>query len=119
MLHQILAIIVFILTIVSLSDYTYAQDQQTNFKKYMLEWREKSDLAQGYLRQGEEELKNGVKYKACINQRYASKFGVEAFEALIKAQEYTDTDKEFLNIEQNLERWKKLGNCSTANSLFN
>ena len=85
----------------------------------MLEWREKSELAQEYLRKGEEELKTGLKYKACINQRYASKFGVEAFEALIKAQQYNESDKELVNIEENLERWKKLANCSTANSLFN
>ena len=84
----------------------------------MLEWREKSEIAQNYLREGERELKTGLKYRSCLNQRLASKYGVEAFEALIKAQQYNDKDKQLINIEENLDRMKRLGNCSTAISLF-
>ena len=84
----------------------------------MLEWREKSAIAQDYLRKGEQELKTGLQYRACLNQRLASKYGVEAFEALIKAQQYSETDKELINLEENLSQWKKLGRCSTASSLF-
>ena len=100
------------------SDFVIANETQTPFTKYMLEWREKSEIAQDYLRKGEEELKLGSKYRACLNQRYASKYGVEAFEALIQAQQYNESDKELVNIEESLDQWKKLGKCNTANSLF-
>mgnify|MGYP001365349975 CR=1 FL=1 len=95
-----------------------ANEDQGAFTRYMLEWREKSEIAQNYLREGEREQKSGVKYKACLNQRLASKYGVEAFEALINAQQYTETDKQLINVEQNLERMKRIGNCSTVVSLF-
>ena len=110
----------FILIFVSITNTfsAFANEPDTNFAKYMLEWREKSELAQDYLRKGEQELKVGSKYRACINQRLASKYGVEAFEALIMAQQYNDTDKELDNIEESLYQWKKLSKCNTANSLF-
>ena len=95
-----------------------SSDDQSAFTRYMLEWREKSAIAQKYLREGERELKTGLKYRSCLNQRLASKYGVEAFEALINAQQYNDKDKQLINIEENLDRMKRLGNCSTAISLF-
>ncbi len=118
MMRHALALLFFILLVTSQCQDIFAQDSQLGFTEYMLEWREKSEIAQDYLRRGEEELKKGQKYKACVNQKLASKYGVEAFNALINAQQYTDTDKEFENIEENLSRWKKLSNCNTANSLF-
>ena len=96
----------------------FANESQTNFTRYMLEWREKSEIAQDYLRSAEFELKSGLRSKACLNQRLASRYGVEAFEALIMAQQYNEYDKELLNIEVNLNQWRKLGYCSTAGSLF-
>ncbi len=84
----------------------------------MLEWREKSQLAEQYLRKADDELKNGQKYRACINNKYASKYGVEAYRALIKAQQYEEADKDLQNIVDNLDEWKSLANCNTASSLF-
>ena len=84
----------------------------------MLEWRDKSDIAENYLRKSDDEMKTGLKYQACLYQRLASKNGVEAYQALIKAQNYSESDKELINIEENLDRWKKLAKCTTANSLF-
>ena len=51
-------------------------------------------------------------------QRQFHQFGVEAFEALISAQQYNETDKQLVNIEENLVKWKKLGQCNSASSLF-
>ena len=113
-----LPLLVFVL-ILSCCQTVQADDPQEAFTRYMLEWREKSSIAQDYLRKGEQELKTGVKYRACLNQRLASKYGVEAFQALIQAQQYSETDKELVNLEDNLSEWKKLGRCSTAGSLFN
>ncbi len=115
--HIISVILFFFLTICQLQPVS-AQDNQTSFARYMLEWREKSQIAEDYLRKGEDELKKGQKYRACINNKYASKYGVEAYEALIKAQQYDEADKELVNIEDNLEYWKRLNRCNTANSLF-
>ena len=98
--------------------FALAIDQPSLFTKYMLEWRQKSEIAQDYLRKGEKEAKNGLQYRVCFNNRMASRYGVEAFEALIKAQQYSDADKELINIEDSLGRWRRLGNCSTASSLF-
>ena len=96
-----------------------SDEDQNAFTRYMLEWREKSEIAQEYLRKSDQELKTGFKYRVCLNKRLASQYGVQALQALIKAQQYNDTDKQLLNIEENLDRMKRLGNCSTAISLFN
>ena len=96
-----------------------SDEDQTAFTRYMLECREKSEIAQEYLRKSDQELKTGLKYRVCLNKRLASQYGVQALQALIKAQQYNDTDKQLLNIEGNLDRMKRLGNCSTAISLFN
>ena len=36
-----------------------------------------------------------------------------------REQQKQDQIKELENIEENLEKWKQLSRCSTANSLFN
>ena len=113
------SLIIFAFILITHSNYAFANEPSTNFTKYMLEWREKSEIAQDYLRKAEQELKSGLQYRACLNQRLASKYGVDAFEALIKAQQYNDSDKELTNIEENLTKWRKFGYCSTASSLFN
>ena len=97
---------------------SFADGAQEDFRNHMLEWREKSELAQSNLREAEDELKTGSKYKACIQQRHASKLGVEAYQALIKAQQINDSEKEFENIEEYLAKWKKLSNCNSADALF-
>tara|TARA_B100000029_G_scaffold514402_1_gene617071 strand:- start:461 stop:856 length:396 start_codon:yes stop_codon:yes gene_type:complete len=123
LLNQIISptlLIISILGLVLVFDVcsVLSDESQTPFTRYMLEWREKSSIAQDYLHKGEQQLKAGQKYRACVNQRLASKFGVEAFEALIKAQEYDDSDKELVNIEESLDTWRKLGKCNSPNSLF-
>ena len=97
----------------------FADGAQEEFTSQMLEWREKSELAQANLRGAEEELKAGSKYKACIKQRIASKYGVEAFQALIKAQQINDSGNEFDNLEENLAKWKGLSYCDSNSVLLN
>ena len=118
MVRYILAGIVFFFAYSVQSFPAIAQDIQTPFARYMLEWRQKSQIAEEYLRKGEDELKKGQKYRACINNKYASQYGVEAYQALIHAQQYDEADKELQSIEDNLDKWKSLANCNTANSLF-
>ena len=108
-----------LLLLVVNSEPALADGAQEEFTNHMLEWREKSELAQDNLREAEDELKAGSKYKACIKQRIASKYGVEAFEALINAQQINDSDNEFDNLEENLARWNNLRDCNTDGSLLN
>ncbi|HJN33467.1 MAG TPA: hypothetical protein QF700_05070 [Prochlorococcus sp.] len=108
-----------LLLLVVNSEPALADGAQEEFTNHMLEWREKSELAQDNLREAEDELKAGSKYKACIKQRIASKYGVEAFEALINAQQINDSDNEFDNLEENLARWNNLRDCNADGSLLN
>ena len=108
-----------LLLLVVNSEPALADGPQEEFTNHMLEWREKSELAQDNLREAEDELKAGSKYKACIKQRIASKYGVEAFEALINAQQINDSDNEFDNLEENLARWNNLRDCNADGSLLN
>ena len=118
MRHFLVGLVLLLLLVVN-SEPALADGAQEEFTNHMLEWREKSELAQDNLREAEDELKAGSKYKACIKQRIASKYGVEAFEALINAQQINDSDNEFDNLEENLARWNNLRDCNTDGSLLN
>ena len=118
MIHFIPTLIISLIILLINPSISFPEAEPSYFTKYMLEWRQKSEIAQDYLNKAEENIKSGVKYKACLNQKLASQYGIEAFEALIKAQQYNDEDKELINIEESLNRWKELANCNTANSLF-
>ena len=112
MRHFIAGLVLLLLLVVH-GEPALAYGAQEEFTNHMLEWREKSELAQDNLRGAEEELKAGSKYKACIKQRIASKYGVEAFQALIKAQQINESDNEFENLEDNLAKWKGLMYCNS------
>ncbi len=97
----------------------WATTNENSYTSNILEWREKSELAQEYLKKSDLDGKAGLNYKACINQRLASKFGIAAYEALIKTKVENESDKQFSNIEENLEEWKELRNCSNSKSVIN
>ena len=118
-MRHFLAELVLLLLLVVHSEPAFADGAQEEFTNHMLEWREKSELAQDNLRGAEEELKAGSKYKACIKQRIASKYGVEAFQALIKAQQINDSENEFENLEENLAKWNDLRDCNAEGSFLN
>ena len=118
-MRYFLAGLVLLLLLVGYGEPAFADGAQEEFTNHMLEWREKSELAQDNLREAEEELKNGSKYKACIKQRIASKYGVEAFQSLIKAQQINESDNEFDNLEENLAKWKELSYCNSDSVLLN
>ncbi len=91
-----------------------AEESKANFKTSMLEWRKNSELAIKLLKEAEKELKSGMPYKACIKQRQASKYGIDAFKALKEAQKFNSSEELFENIEENLAKWKKLSDCQTT-----
>ncbi len=118
-MRYFLAGLVLLILLVVHGEPAFADGAQEEFTNHMLEWREKSESAQDNLREAEQELKAGSKYKACIKQRIAGKYGVEAFEALIKAQQINESDNEFYNLEENMAKWHNLRDCNADVSLLN
>ena len=88
------------------------------FTDYMLEWRQKSQLAEDYLIKAEQSFKLDSRYDACQNQLLASKYGVEAFQALINAQLINNTEQDLEDVESKLNKWRRLSNCSPITTLF-
>ncbi len=110
-----LSIVTYTLTVFILFNHlpVFSEEPVTDpFISYMLEWRDNIDKAQNYLRESTDEYKSGKAYQGCLKQRIASKFGVKAFEFLIKAQQMNDPDKDLENTQANLDRWKNLSKCT-------
>jgi len=95
----------FVLLIAFLGDPAFAE----NFDMYMQEWNEKRELATQYLLDAEKALKEGDEATACITQRRASKYGIEATESLIKAMKINGSTDGLENFESGLNKWRELG----------
>ena len=72
-------------------------------------WEEKRILATEYLLNAEKALKEGNKSLGCENQKKASKYGVEASLALIKAMKANGSNNGIENFESGLNKWRELG----------
>ena len=80
-----------------------------DFEAYMQEWDQKRELATQHLLDAEKALKAGDKLNGCLQQRRASKYGIEATESLIKAMKLNGSMDEFENFESGLNKWRELG----------
>ena len=105
-------IIVVLLIMLSLAPPISSQESKDVFATYILKWRDKNEVASKYLQQAEKELKSGLRSKACISQRIASKNGIEALNALNKAYQIYNMEPIDINIAESMERWDRLSNCS-------
>ena len=94
-----------VLLIAFLCDPAFAQD----FDMYMKEWNEKRELATQCLLDAEKSLKEGDEATACVTQRKASKYGIEATESLIKAMKINGSTDGLENFESGLNKWRELG----------
>ena len=101
----ILAGFLFILLIAFQSAPVFAED----FETYMQVWNEKRELATQYLLNAEKALKEGDEATACVTQRKASKYGIEATESLIKAMKINGSTDGLENFESGLNKWRELG----------
>ena len=63
MLTYLLTLFAFLYPLFDPFGSVLANPTHQSFTGYMLEWREKSQVAEDYLRKGQEELKNGQKYQ--------------------------------------------------------
>ena len=93
---------------------TIAEFQAQEFTSNILTWRTKSQIAQSYLQDASNFLREGNAYKACINQRKASEYGVEAFNALIRANINNNDYSNINQLNTSLEKWKALANCNQS-----
>ena len=80
-----------------------------DFESYMQEWNEKRELATQYLLDAEKSLKEGDDATACVTQRKASQYGIEATESLIKAMRIIGSTDGLENFESGLNKWKEIG----------
>ena len=85
----------------------------------MLEWREKIELSQELLKSAEDQMKSGQIREACISQRKASKIGIQAYEALIDAQEIIGKDENIETVRNAKHKWRSLNNCNLINQIVN
>ena len=100
----------FINTPVSLSETV-----QHDFSFYILIWQKKIDKAGTLLKLAENELKLGSYKKACMNQRQARDYAIEAYQALIEAVLLSETQINLDIYKNNLEKWKALNTCKNIN----
>ena len=80
----------------------------SEFEINMTDWDEKSELASKYLKQAEEQLKEGDKSKGCKTQALAANYGIQATESLIKAFEISGSTVNLSDIKVGLNKWKQL-----------
>ncbi len=88
---------------------------EPNFTELMLDWRRNSALAEQYREKALEETNKGNSYKACIDLRIASKYGVSAYESLIKATQNSEPEKNTQVLEDDLNKWMNMSDCLTKN----
>ena len=97
--------LLFILLITFQSSHAFAD----GFETYMQSWNEKRELATKYLLDAEKALKEGDEASACVIQRKASKYGIEATQSLIKAMTINGSTDGLENFEAGLNKWRELG----------
>ena len=119
MYRQFLTLVISLVVCMFPMKTAIAESGQDAFTKYMLDWRDKSQLAQLYLSEAKDSIKDGMNYQTCLKQRVASRYGVDALNSLVKAKNLEEEQPDLENIQINLARWRKLANCSLDNPLFN
>ena len=83
-------------------------DSGQGVQQYFSEWSYKSDLARKYLLEAEASFKEGDVVSACIYQKKASQYGIEATESLIQAFKENGSGEDISNITNGLNKWKEL-----------
>ncbi|WP_041391483.1 hypothetical protein [Prochlorococcus marinus] len=107
MSKTILVISIIILLFIQLAKPALATPSQ-KFREYMEIWTENSELASKYLKEAENEFKQGDELEGCVNQRKAAIYGIKGTESLIKAFEISGSTNDLSNIESGLAKWKEL-----------
>ena len=79
-----------------------------DYKSYLQVWDQKIKLASEYLKDAEEELKNGNEAIACKKQREAAKYGIEATESLIKAFKISGSTNDLSDLRVGINKWEEL-----------
>ena len=97
------SLLFFLITFQSAPAYT------EDFEFYMQEWNNKRELAAQYLLEAEKALKEGNKSLGCVQQSKASKYGIKATEALIKAMKINGSIDGIDNFKSGLNKWRELG----------
>ncbi len=102
----VLALVVLIILI--FPNHSVVADPINQFDYYYKNWNEKIKLASQFLDEAEKELKSGNEAQACIKQRKAAKYGIEATQSLIKAFEESKSTNDLSDIQSGLKKWEEL-----------
>ncbi len=102
--------IIIIILIIIFFAYTpiVSANNAEKYKYYLDNWNQKIKIASESLENAEKELKNGNEIQACIKQREAADYGIEATESLIMAFKISGSTDDLSNIESGLNKWKEL-----------
>ncbi len=90
-------LIILILIIFAFAPLVSAYDIN-EYKNQLDNWNQKIKLASESLEEAEKELKDGNEIQACLKQRKAAGYGIEATESLIKAFEISGSTDDLSNI---------------------
>ncbi len=99
--------IILIVVIFIYSPAVYAYDIE-KYKVQFNSWNKNIKIASDLLDEAEKELKNGNEIQACLKQREAANYGIEATESLIKAFQISGSTDDLTNIRDGLSKWKEL-----------
>ena len=80
----------------------------TEFEMYMNDFYQKQEIASKILKEIEIDLKNGNRDSACIRQKKAARYGIQATESLIKAFKSSGSKTEIESLQAGLDKWREL-----------
>ncbi len=103
-MKQVTAILLILFVHVSMATAYDAQE----YNHYLDNWNQKIKLASQSLEDAEKELKDGNEMQACLNQREAAAYGIDATESLIRAFKISGSTDDLSNIKIGLKKWEEL-----------
>ena len=100
-----------ILSIIIIFKVSPVYSEINQFDSDLSIWNTKINIAKKYLREAADLLKVGEEKKACIKQKKAGMYGVEASTSILKIFQEEKVDfKQIELAKRNLQRWEKLKN---------
>ena len=111
MINTFLAITIFVF--LSISPVNAESTLEDSYQSYLSDWDSNIALAKKYLYEAEKSLKIDDPLGSCSNQLKASNYGIKATKSRIEAYKISGQMGLVPELEEGLDKWKKLGQfCS-------
>ena len=105
-MRQIISVFL-ILIIFTFTPTATAYDLE-KYKYHLDNWNKKIKIASTSLEEAEKELKSGDAIQACLIQREAADYGIDATESLIRAFKISGSTDDLSDIKMGLKKWQEL-----------